>query len=361
MPPVEKFQRWVDLLVALLRHKAGCTFEDLAREVPAYGNGGTEADPTPDSVKRTFERDKADLKSLGVPLETIGAEGDEDTRYRVRSSDFYMPYLALATPRGRQEPAHAGNWHYNSLRTLDFVPDELLAIAEAASRARQLGDPALRAEVESAMRKLAFDLPLDSVAGADETRLVPPRAAADPAILERLGEALQHGKRVRIVYHAIQTDADSERVVEPYGLFWANGHWYLAARDVEKAAVRNFRVSRIRVAERIDNRLATRDYAIPADFALREHARTKQPWELGDGDAIQAVVELRRDTGAVMAAGHLGAPVGDTVNLRMFSVRRVDAFARWLLSFAGGAVPVSPPAVVDEYRRQLTATAARYA
>jgi predicted DNA-binding transcriptional regulator YafY len=361
VPPVEKFQRWVDLLVALLRHKAGCTFEDLAREVPAYGNGRTEGDATPDSVKRTFERDKADLKNLGVPLETLGADGAEDTRYRVRSSDFYLPYLALATPRGRQEPAHVANWHYNSLRTLDFVPDELIAIAEAASRARQLGDPALTAEVESAMRKLAFDLPLDSVAGADEARLVPPRAAADPAILERLGEALLHGKRVRIVYHAIQTDADSERVVEPYGLFWANGHWYLAARDVEKAAIRNFRVSRIRVAERVDNRLATRDYAIRADFDLREHARTKQPWELGDGDAIQAVVELRRDTGAVMAAGHLGAPVDDAVNLRAFDVRRVDAFARWLLSFAGGAVPVSPPAVVDEYRRQLTATAARYA
>lgn len=361
MAPVEKFQRWVDLLVALLRHRAGCTFEDLAREVPGYGNALQAPGANADSVKRTFERDKADLKSLGVPIETLGNDGEEDMRYRVRSPDFYLPYLAVATPRGRQEPAHAGNAYYFALKTLDFVPDELLAIADAAARARQLGDPALRAEVESAMRKLAFDLPLDAVAGADDTYIVPPRAAADPAILERLGEALQHGKRVRIGYHSIQSDTRTDRVVEPYGLFWANAHWYLAARDADKEAVRNFRVSRIHSAERLDNRLATRDFAVPDTFDLREHARARQPWELGDGDAIEAVVELRRDTGALMAAGHLGVPTGDAVNRRTFQVRRLDAFARWLLSFGGGAVPLSPPAVVDEFRRQLAATAALYA
>lgn len=359
MPPADKFQRWVDLLVALLSRRTGLVFEELAREVPGYRNALAAPDANEESVKRTFERDKADLKALGIPIEVVGKPGEEDTCYRLRTTDFYLPYLAVATPRGRDEPPRVGKWGYQSLRTLDFVPDELLAIAEAASRARQLGDPALRAEVERAMRKLAFDLPLDSVAGS-EAVIVQARAAADPAILERLGESLMHRKRIRMTYHTMETGTETERDVEPYGLFWANSHWYLAARDVAKGELRNFRVSRIRAAERLDNRLATRDYGIPPDFDLRAHARTRQPWELGDGEEIEAVVELRRDTGAVMAAGQLGAPVADSVNRRSFRVRRVDAFARWLLSFAGGAVPVSPPAAVEEYRRQLTATAAIY-
>jgi len=72
-------------------------------------------------------------------------------------------------------------------------------------------------------------------------------------------------------------------------------------------------------------------------------------------------VELRNDTGAVMAAGRLGTPVDDSPTLREFQVRRVDAFARWLLAFGGGAIPVSPSSIVDEYRRQVAGTAEIYA
>lgn len=360
MPPVDKFQRWVDLLVALLRHRAGLTFEDLEREVPAYANAGRAAATKPDSVKRTFERDKAELKALGVPIDTLGDEGDEDTRYRVRAADFYLPYLAVATPRGVAHPERVDRYGYHSLETLAFVPDELLAIADGAACARQLGDPALRLDVESAMRKLAFDLPLDGVLSQDGAHIVPPRAPADAAVLEALGEALLDRKRVTISYHAIERGARSDRSVEPWGLFWANGHWYLAARDPARDAVRNFRVSRIATVSSENTRAATPDYVIPADFDLPEHARARQPWELGDGDAMEAVVELRARTGAVAAAGALGMPVDEAGTQRRFAVRRPDAFARWILSFAGGLVPLSPPPIVDEYRRQLDATLAIY-
>lgn len=361
MPPVEKFQRWVDLLVALLRHRAGLTFEDLAREVPGYRNALAAPGAREVSVKRTFERDKAELKALGVPVETLGTEGDEDARYRVRPTDFYLPYLAVATPRGLEAPRHEQKHWYHAVKTLAFLPDELLTIADAAARARQLGDPALRADVDSAMRKLAFDLPLDGVVGNDAPHIVQPRAAADPATLEALGAALLQRKRIVIRYHTIETDERAERRVEPWGLFWSNAHWYLAARDADKDALRNFRVSRIESVETENTKTATPDYEIPEAFDLREHARAKQPWELGDGDAAEVVVELRRGTGAVMAAGALGAAVDGAPNRRRFAVRRPDAFARWLLSFAGGAVPVSPPSMVEEYRRQVEATLAVYA
>jgi predicted DNA-binding transcriptional regulator YafY len=106
---------------------------------------------------------------------------------------------------------------------------------------------------------------------------------------------------------------------------------------------------------------STPDYAIPGDFRLRDHAASRQAWELGDGDATEVEVEWLRQTGAVAAAARLGAAVDGHPARRRFAVRRMDAFARWLLSFGGDARPVSPPALVEELRDQATRTRALYA
>jgi hypothetical protein len=42
-------------------------------------------------------------------------------------------------------------------------------------------------------------------------------------------------------------------------------------------------------------------------------------------------------------------------------VRRLDAFARWLLAFAGDVVPVAPPALVRAYGRMVRESLERYA
>jgi proteasome accessory factor B len=104
-----KIQRWVDLMAALLSHHGTQTFEDLAREVPAYAKGKQ------DSTKRTFERDKLELRELGIPIETMGNEGAEDTTYRLRARDFYMPYLALVSERGRTKPSRVDKYGYHAL------------------------------------------------------------------------------------------------------------------------------------------------------------------------------------------------------------------------------------------------------
>ena len=47
-------------------------------------------------------------------------------------------------------------------------------------------------------------------------------------------------------------------------------------------------------------------------------------------------------------------------NRRLFRVRRMDVFARWLLSLQGDAVPMSPDALVREYHDQVRRTLAAY-
>lgn len=176
-----------------------------------------------------------------------------------------------------------------------------------------------------------------------------------------LGDALFRRKRVTFTYHTIGSGTSAERAVEPYGLFFVSGHWYLAARDVAKDELRNFRVSRMRALAVNAARAGSADYEIPASFSLKAHAGSRQAWELGDGDSMDAVVEFTGESGAVAAAKALGQPDDGAASLRRFPVRRLDTFARWLFSFAGDATPVAPAALVEEYASLARRTRAVYA
>lgn len=365
-PP--KIQRWIDLVAALLRHHYGVSFDALRRDVPAYAE-----DKSRETILRMFERDKDELRELGVPIETVFDEDGEAAAYRLRRKDFYLPYLSATATAGagaagsaqrsgkaedRQDarrrarpssPRPAERAGYRDLPHLVFEPEELAAVADAADRVRQLENPILARDAESAIRKLAFDLPVGALAASEHVTIVPSPQRASDRDFELLDTALRRRKVAHFEYRSMERDETSRRDVEPYGLFFLGGHWYLAARDTARDALRNFRLSRIAGVEINANRPQSPDYAIPAQFDLLEHARSRQAWELGDGDAIEAVVAFRISDGATAAAARLGEAVDGDASIRRFRVRRVDPFVHWLLSFAGDAEPVSPKAVVESF------------
>ena len=373
----QKLQRWVDLLAALLIRHRHAPFDELAKDVPGYdlANGQRE------SVLRTFERDKDELRRFGVPIDTVKDADGNTLGYRLERKAFYLPYLMLAgQARAAHAPMKIDHEGYRALETLAFEPDELDAIIEAAARVRALGDPILAGEAEAAIRKLALDLPLgavldDAVAAAAapapvvfakrmqriEPTIVPPRRVPDATVFDRLSDALARRKVVTFDYHSMERDERSRREVEPYGLFFVSAHWYLAGRDVGQDALRNFRLSRVSRVDVNTKKSQTPDYELPADFSLREHAKAREPWEIGDGSATAAIVEFVATTGATCAALELGRPVEGNTNRRQFDVRRLDAFARWVLSFGGDARPIDPPELRAECERVASETLARYA
>ena len=340
--PAPKIQRWIDLLAALLRRHYPATFEELIHDVPAYGGGQSH-----DARRRMFERDKDELRGFGVPIETIKTPEGETRGYRLQAGHFYLPYLTVRS-QGASKPRKQDPYGYRSLPALTFEPEELAAVTDAAARVRELGDPILAEHAESAMRKLACDLPVDA-AGRGDTRLIPPRVRTDPDLLVTLDLALEGRKRVTFRYHTMGSDAVGRRTVEPFGIFFLNQHWYLAARTAGEETVKNYRLDRIDEVEVNGKAPGTPDYEIPGSFSLREHARSRQAWELGAGDAVTATIAFRARTGAAAAAFRLGEVVEGHPQQRRFRVRRSDAFARWLLSFAGDVVPVAPRELVDEY------------
>jgi len=351
--PSQKIQRWIDLLAALLRRRFPASLEELAREIPGYDTGQNKV-----ALRRTFERDKDELRAFGIPIETVTEPDGETVGYRLQPQHFYLPYLTLRSEAG-VKPTKVDQYGYRTLAHLAFEPEELSAVVDAAARVRQLGDPLLAEHADSALRKLAADLPVDATA-TPSTHLVPPRAKPSPDLLGTLGQALEKQKQVTFYYHGMGDGRDSRRTVEPLGLFFLNQHWYLAARAPGEEPVKNYRVNRISDLSLNPSRPGTPDYAIAATFNLRDHARSRQAWELGAGDAIDAMVHFRVDSGAAAAALRLGEPVAGHPQNRRFRVRRTDAFARWLLSFAGDIVPVSPRELVDEYYGLVRETLAHH-
>src|SRR5690606_38830981 len=116
--------------------------------------------------------------------------------------------------------------------------------------------------------------------------------------------------------------------------------------------LRHFRTSRMAQVKINTSRPNSPDFDVPNEFDLRTHARSRQSWELGTGDAEDIDVRFVAESGDVTAARRHAvmvlqdaatrAPDGTSATDRTalrFHVRRRDTFLRWLLSFAGHAEP----------------------
>ena len=347
-----KLQRWTDLVASLLGRQYPATFEELAREVPGYAKA---LDPAHrDSVKRTFERDKDELRDFGVAIETVNLDEGESTGYKLQAKRFYLPYLTAIDVETPDKPEG-----YRALAEIRFEPDELASIAAAAARVQSLGNPELASDAAAAARKLAFDIPAFAL-GASDVAFLGGDTSIDKEIFTTLTDALRNRKSVTFRYESPGSGAKTERHVDPYGLFFLSAHWYLAAFDRTRDGIRNFRLSRMSDVAANRKKAQTRDYDIPGGFKLREHAASRSAWDLGDAEQLVAEVEFAGRSGAVQAAARLGEPVNGSETVRRFPIRRADVFARWLLSFAGDARPLAPPSLVDQYRALVAETLRRY-
>jgi proteasome accessory factor B len=364
-----KTQRWLDLLSFLLGRRVPVPVEQIMEQVPAYAEKWVEGDETARaSVRRTFERDKDELKALGVPLEpvpyTVGGT-EEYEGYRVAHRDFYLPYLRLLAAEGdveRPGPPAPVPRPYPGVPGLDLSPTEAEAALEALRRATEIPAFPFAAEAASALRKLSYDLdperfPADPVLWVER-----PGSAEVLARLRRLSDALLARKRVRFVYHGIHRGRTSERLVAPYGLFF-QGDWYLVGRDEDAEAIRIFRVSRME--EVVPNPQAPKspDFALQEGFSLREHLDRKA-WELGEEETETVEVRFRYPLSVQVERNGEGEWVRDEAEcgaVRRFTVSRPDPFLRWILSLAGEAEILTPPELAEELRAMAREVAALYA
>ena len=87
-----KSERLLNLLIALLVSRGYVDKHRLREVIPDYREAGSE-----DAFEKMFERDKEDLRALGVPIETGGFDplfGDE-AGYRIPRQAFELPQIDL--------------------------------------------------------------------------------------------------------------------------------------------------------------------------------------------------------------------------------------------------------------------------
>ena len=352
-----KVQRWMDVIAAFLRFRFPISFEQLAAEVPAYA----DPDQADDARMRMFERDKDELRELGVPIETVAGEEGGFSSYRLKSRAFYLPYLMTADDgAAAAPPIRPKGPGYQDLPILSFEPDEIAMIARAATRVQHMQHAMLAADAATAVRKLAFDIPLAIDGDSAREVILQPSHASDHDVLELLDTAVRRRKLVDFDYRSMDRDAHSRRGVQPYGLIFLSGIWYLVAHDVTANALRHFRVSRMSRVVINSAKAQSHDFEIPSDFDLWSHTLSRQAWEMGDADATHVSVRFDPSNRFAAAGAELGDADPEHSDCRRFVVRRPDAFVRWLLSFGGSAVPVAPSTIVDALHEVASNTVALY-
>ena len=132
-----KTARWLDLLAYLLQHRFPVTREQIFADVAGYQDGADPKDQTAfETTRRKFERDKDELRELGIELQTVdipGAEGDEPAKgYRLAPRDLYLPYLELREAGERGGGAAAGKPY--QLREIRVTKGDVRRLDEATQR-----------------------------------------------------------------------------------------------------------------------------------------------------------------------------------------------------------------------------------
>jgi len=326
---IEKTERLLNLVAFLLSSRTAVPFSKIKGRVAGYDD-----DATPEALEKRFDRDKAELRSLGVPIvyEPLDDKGDEG--YRIPREQYFLPEIRL-----------------------DFREAAALAVVQRYSLSSP-GDPLAR-PLQSALRKVLVDSPLTGAASASVTEqhmlgLRTEKAPGDlSANLALLTDAALRRRPLRFRYYAIGRDETSQREVEPYGIGWHELHWYLVGRDKGREDVRQFRVDRIRGRARV---LAGPTFDVPEDFDVSDHVGRPAFLLRRDGKGERVKVELKPEV-AFMARDALqeGSSFRDLSNgggLLEFEANDHAAVIRFVARHAERARVVAPPAL----RREAIAT-----
>jgi proteasome accessory factor B len=309
----DRLERLVNLVIALRETRQPMTAEEIHRKVAGYGQGDHEA------FRRMFERDKSDLRSLGVPveLEPLDAWGDV-VGYRIDPTRYDLPEVHLD-------------------------PGELAALALA------LEVTGLSDEARGGLLKLAV-----AADATDAGRAHPaPWLEIDVAAPHRIPLVAAQLSRtaVRFRYQSASGEED-ERTVHPYAVVHRRGRWYLVGEDQRRGEQRVFRLDRIqgRVRTVGEPDAFPSPPAVDVDVVLPDAPPGPQE------AAVAATEEVAWQVAGW--AAEAGAEQADGWTRYTVPVRNVDAFVAWALEHAGEIEVVEPAELRDRVTELLETLAA---
>ena len=318
-----KSERLLNLLIMLLvqRHYVA---KDRIRSI-------LYPDSAPDAFEKMFERDKEELRSLGVPIEvgSMDAYFDDEPGYRIRPDQLALPDVELTADEAAVIGLATRVWEHARL-------------AEATTEA---------------VRKLtALGVPLDVSA----LEIAQPRLTAEEPSFDVFWEAVQDRTPVAFAYRRPGQDAPTTRHLQPWGVVRYSGRWYAVGLDTDRGEERVFRLSRVEGAARRTGRPGA--FEVPPGTDVREIARRLAPAPT----TTEVTVLVREGSGVALRRDAGSHPDSSRVEV---GVAGPDQHTRWdrlvltrgsgvvdeLLGYGSDLYVEAPPAVRDELVARLTA------
>jgi len=319
----EKLIRQLSLISYLMAERRPVTALEIRRDVEGY------SEMNEDAFARRFYADRAELDSLGIEL-TVERPGDafyEQENYSLPPENFHLPAIAFSDAE------------LAALQTALVLLDGEFAYAEPLRLALQQicwGRPSPLEAPEQ--RSVALGITA-AAGGRDVSQRL---AKIDTAIYRR--------KTIEFEYYTMERDEVGARKVDPYGLLFQGGQFYLVGHSHERDDVRVFRLSRIRGKVSYASK-AEHDFQRPDEFDPRDYS-SRMPWQLGD-ELGTAEVWIA-DRIAWQVERHFGAygelkpaPKGKG---KVFSTAYGNArlLIAWALGLGEHARILGPPALAQE-------------
>jgi proteasome accessory factor B len=304
-----KTERLLSLVVCLLSANRYLTAAQIREAVPGY----------PDSFeafKRMFERDKDELRELGIPLETgANSSSEEEPGYRISRQAYELPEIRLE-------------------------PDEAAVLGLAARVWR-------RAELAGAAEGALLKLRAAGIEAEDITQPgIEPRLQTGEAAFGPLWEAVRDRRAVAFSYRGAGRSEAQQRRLEPWGVVNRNGRWYVVGQDTERGEQRVFRLSRIEGPVRFTG--AAGAVVVPDGADVRAAVRA---WDFEPPPQRTGVLRVRRGTGhglrrhAVAATtAAAGQPGWDIIEVPYSDT---GWWSEHLASFGADVVVLEPPDLRD--------------
>ena len=295
-----KIERLINLTIALLATKRYLTKSEIFRTVEGY-EGSAE------TKERMFERDKDDLRSLGITIDLGSFDPlfSDEAGYRIKSENYQLD-LGEVTP----------------------TEISLLSLAAEAWQGAAFADAA-----QSAILKLSsIGVPADPI----DIPGLSPKLSNSSTDLSTITDAIASTDCISFSYLAVDL-ANAKRTIVPIALSNKSGYWYVSGVDQDIQEVRTFRLDRIHgVITTIANKEI---FEYPTAFELDEtEATSNKSYALidirkGKGHALRTLAISIKDLGE-----------WDQIKVPIFSLESIAAQILW----HGEDVFVQEPAELSE-------------
>jgi proteasome accessory factor B len=298
----QKTERLINLTLALLATKRHLTKSEIFKAVAGYSG-------SPETMERMFERDKDELRSLGIEIEVKGIDPlfEDEQGYLIRSETF-------------------------QLRDNEFSKEELLYLTMAANLWH---DTALGSDSKAALLKI------QSLSGPIESDAVNTPALRDSesaALLSSAFEAVDAEQLIKFGYKG------KDRTAQPFGLFTKDGFWYLVAREDNE--VKSFKL--LRIEGKIVKEGKAGSFKKPPEFDLIKflsNSRSEQE--------ILAQVLVRKEQAHVLRSKYSTREIDDEWDLMLIPYIYEQEIIETILWYGTNVIVDSPASLRSEVISRL--------